>query len=612
MAYVKQNLADNDTFYAVNFTLLEDYVLDIQNQITNVMPEFVSSVDEMTDPLKKYVYDGNIWVYGDTASEAVNKFDPSTATINTRYGTSSMSALDGFFVTDYIPVENFATYDPYVMRAYISEGVGFDASIGNQRVHFFDSSKTLLGNKYLQASLYSSDVCYPYYDEDGIAYWHIDECWSEASSNAVMAEIPDFDHSQVAYVRITLGLNNVGTAITAEDIANVIITFDADEGAVAGFYDTGVAWSGSGSADIADFVAQINANAAAIAQLEDAIDGIQSGSGEVTVPTYWQSAVDETVEKVKAIQYDGGADVVNFCWFSDLHYIPSSAYTKNVGKLCAAMMDECDIPLTLFTGDTTAADVLASEEILLSYLDAASEMLSPIGHENLLHIRGNHDDVWGSYTSGDTTSYYVNKVSADAMWNHIHRKGAKDMRRSYGGNGTYWYVDNVPQKTRFVCLNCEYYDGEAITGGTTGAMTGGFGAEQLEWLESEALSVEDGWGVVIATHIPPTAQAINGNTYYLSQLPDGEDFRIVIQNATAEIIAVFCGHCHVDAIVEGDLPCPILTITCAVNTPYDGTASQRVANTDTETAIDVVSIDRESRTIHCTRLGCGSDREVSY
>ena len=34
--------------------------------------------------------------------------------------------------------------------------------------------------------------------------------------------------------------------------------------------------------------------------------------------------------------------------------------------------------------------------------------------------------------------------------------------------------------------------------------------------------------------------------------------------------------------------------------------------TDTETALDIVSIDKSTRAIHCTRLGAGSDRVTSY
>jgi hypothetical protein len=124
--------------------------------------------------------------------------------------------------------------------------------------------------------------------------------------------------------------------------------------------------------------------------------------------------------------------------------------------------------------------------------------------------------------------------------------------------------------------------------------------------------VDDGWHVVIVTHVPPTAQAINGKTYYLSQLTDGGEFRTVISEAATNIIGIFCGHCHADDIVSDDLPCPILTVTCAINTPYDGTAANRVLGTDAETALDIVTINKATRTIHLTRLGAGDDRSINY
>jgi hypothetical protein len=76
---------------------------------------------------------------------------------------------------------------------------------------------------------------------------------------------------------------------------------------------------------------------------------------------------------------------------------------------------------------------------------------------------------------------------------------------------------------------------------------------------------------------------------------------------------MFCGHMHRDEIFSaGDLPCPICVVTCAVNTPYDGTADERVAGTTFETAIDVVSINKKTKKIHMTRIGHGKDRFVDY
>lgn len=581
-----------------------DYVA---GQVSGVMPEFVDSVDQMTDTAKKYVLSetGTIWVYGDTLVPAENLFDSSKATLNVRISGSGFPTWNGMFVSDFIPVNGLVrNSDIFYYKGAKVRGGTTNSSCAY--LAYYNSNKTMIDREALQA-VTSSTTIKVNTSSDG--FYYVYPLTSTTNGAAVTQE-------NVAYVRFGLETTNAassgttGTAITAADISDVEIYLNDKDGAVEpAWYDTGMAWSaGGGSGGSADLVIQVNENTAAIAELENVVENLESGSGSVVVPTYWQNAVNSVVSKVKTLQDVGGADVVNFCWFSDLHYVPTSEYTKNVGKLCAAVMNECDIPFTLFTGDTTAADVFANENILLEYLRDAADMLAPIGAENLLQIRGNHDDVYGS--SGSTS--YVNKVAPQKIWNAMHREGAKDFRRVYGEHGTYFYVDNVPQKVRFICLNSQFYNGAAITNGTTGAMTGGFGTEQLNWLSDVALDVPSDYGVIIALHIPPTAKTINGNTYYLSQLSDGADFRTIINATTADLIAIFAGHCHADAIVTGDLPCPILTITSAVNTPYDADWSTRVAGTATETVIDVVSINKAAKTINCTRLGYGSDRSTSY
>lgn len=338
-------------------------------------------------------------------------------------------------------------------------------------------------------------------------------------------------------------------------------------------------------------------------------DGEDGGSGTYIVPAYWESAVDEAITKVKALQDGGGNDVVNFCWFSDIHYGGDKTYTGNVGVLCAKIMEECDIPLALMGGDTISAGAnnYATEDILLSKFDGAWEIYDPIGAERLMLVSGNHEDAYGSYSDGTATIHYVNKADPLKIWNKLYRPQSKDFRRVFGGNGTYFYIENVPQKVRFVCMNSSYYDGKGYTNGTTKAMSIGFGTEQLDWFESTALSVDDGWSVVVAMHIPP----ISG---YAAEFNNAEYTRVrsIISNGAENIIGVFCGHMHRSNVYTNDLPCPIITVTCAINTPYDGTTAERVAGTSTETSIDIVSINKKTKKINMTRLGHGEDRVVAY
>ena len=347
-------------------------------------------------------------------------------------------------------------------------------------------------------------------------------------------------------------------------------------------------------------------------QAEEVIDTLEQKVENVNVPLipdYWKRSVDEAVEKVKVLQASGGKDIVNFVWFSDLHQGTSPEYTKNIGNLCAYLMNSCDIPLTLMSGDTLTQAALNNEEAVLKDLDDARSIFNQIGLERLMLIRGNHDDVYGYSGSGDNKVYYVNKVAPAKVWNKLHRPQANDFRKVFGDDGTYFYLDNTPQKVRFICLNSNFYEGAAVSNGTANAMTFGFGNAQLDWLETVALDVDEDWSVVIATHVPVIS------TYYLGLYNDGDAFMEIIDSTSAHIIAFFSGHAHQDGIYNDKIHQPNVVITCSANVPYDGTertAGKAVDGKVTETAIDIVSIDKRNRHIYMTRLGAGSDRATEY
>jgi hypothetical protein len=349
---------------------------------------------------------------------------------------------------------------------------------------------------------------------------------------------------------------------------------------------------------------------------------IHSDDNAYIIPDYWQDAVDTAVSKIQNLQNGTGVDCVNFAFFTDIHYDSRSAnsqYTNNLGNIVAAVMDECDIPLAVNGGDTSQATSASSAQGVVDDFGNVSEVLSPIDSTKLLTANGNHDATWGSAN---------NRVSASALWNLSHRGNTLDLRRVPGGDGSYYYVDNVTQKTRFIVLNTSYYETA-----TTGGWIYNLGIEQVEWLANEALVTGmDGWSVVIIMHVPPlTVTAINGtkygntvtnmtqfvgviNAYCNKSSYNNGSISVNYSNAeTAEIVAVFSGHTHTDDIVTSDLPCPVFITNSASNKSYDKVNNYtRTKGTDTETVVDFVSIDKASGIVYLTRLGAGVDRQCAY
>ena len=361
-----------------------------------------------------------------------------------------------------------------------------------------------------------------------------------------------------------------------------------------------------------------------------------------TIPDYWQTAADTVVSAVQAIQNISGAKTVNFVYFSDMHVVSyQESHCEEIGNLAAYLMDKCNIPIAVMCGDTVQSDSASNANQPINDMLKAAEYLAPIGHDRLCRVRGNHDATWGAYTSSDTSKAYAYAMSPEKLWQYLFRDQAKDFRRVFSDDGSYFYLDNVPQKTRFICLNSQWNvhtenaDGTAVHNPQKRA---GYGQAQIEWLASEALDVSAGWSVVIISHVPPIAQykevtrdydiirgvvkayaekgAYSGTYTYNAANGEGTWANVSVDvdftNASGEIVGWFCGHRHLDSITTDSLPLPIVTVTCAGNHPYDSTEGTRTINTATETALDVVSIDKVNGKIYTTRLGIGSDRECEY
>lgn len=194
-------------------------------------PRIVSSVAEMTDIIKHYVLDGYIYsnktivTEGEIASP--NLFDPSTATLNKRLSGSSgsESTSAGYFLTDFIPVTKYAETTPYNVRLnwkalYVADS--------DEKVLFYSSSKSKIGYVFLHEQ-YNATV----------------------SDNETVVDIKTMGGthveptaSEVAYVRFQLAVNSSLASLASADIANLEITFDANN--VAGESTTKTEWVNSG------------------------------------------------------------------------------------------------------------------------------------------------------------------------------------------------------------------------------------------------------------------------------------------------------------------------------------------------------------------------------
>lgn len=388
-----------------------------------------------------------------------------------------------------------------------------------------------------------------------------------------------------------------------------------------------------------------NTNAEKIIDLQNKVEGLNGGTSSevVTIPSYWETEVTGKTALVKELQTAGGKDCVSFAWASDTH-IPDNdrgsgdtantgGRTNDIGKVMAKMLDNCEIPFAVITGDVNTRASYSTEAGLVEAQASMPEHLAPLwGTDRLLMALGNHD---GAY--GDSSGYYKKQFPPERMWQIFFRGQALDFRRVFSEDGLYYYVDNIPQKTRFIVLN-SHFAGEYRVDNNGFAVnnrfaTSCYGQAQLDWLANVALDMPEGYSAIITAHAPLNigytvdAEQIIGiiNAYCNKTTFSGSytagvngwsnsTINVDFTNAKGDIIAFFAGHVHWDKVDTTTMARPIITIIAAgapVNTHQmsEGeVASTRTFGTATETSFDVVTINKATRKIYCVRVGGAADR----
>jgi hypothetical protein len=557
--------------------------------------ETVDSVSEMTDTSKQYVLEetGTIWAYGEkeVEKEPENVFVPANATLNKRLSSSGTSNQNGGYITDYLEFDastatSFIVWLPLDYNPDKTARGGFD-----YRMEYSDGSKTKLGLKYLQTMSSAGDQVH-IGQENGRYYIDI----SKQGNGDTVSHI-----TNTKYIRLGLGTSKGATAITVNDLADVDIRFEKDRGTttINEWYDTELkpSASGGGGGNYVELLVKVNKNTTDIAEVSNRVTALETGSESVTIPTFWQSAVDACIAKIKALQV--GRNCITFPFFSDNHQRNGYA-----GMLIAHIMKECNIPYAFFGGDSISNGIVADETTMIAQDKAFDTMMSYVPNGRFCRAVGNHDGFWND----GTNKYWYNRSQ---VYDLFLREESIAQNKHFGEDGTYYYVDDIASKVRWVILN------------TNG---GSVDSTQITWLQNTALSFsESGWSVVLISHQPLS------NHYHAGISNAADVVSAAVNAATAnnvDIIGCFSGHVHRDIIATkllkggngsnagtevSDLGFTQVIITSDhTGIAYDDATKHTIANDDQSHAIDFVTINKATRTVNITRLGIGADRSYTY
>lgn len=600
MAYTKQNFKGGNKLYASQLNAMDEQISENESNLVDLSEkvdvlydamdenskteyETVDSVEEMTDTSKQYVLSSTntVWAYGEVTVENAppNKFAAGAATLNKRLSSSEAtvttnSSSVGSFVTDFISVSGLG--DPTDYHARLNWELIPSAE---NKVVFFDSGKNRIGANLFPESKPN------YSTADGETVLDLKNLYNNYTCD---------DWGAAAYVRFQLFVKPSGTSITSADIADLTITFDADREVVSGFqwYDTGLpADSASGGGNYIGLLEKINQNKTDITEVSSRVTALEADSGTVTIPSFWQGAVDECVAKIKALQ--NGRSCVTFPFFSDNHQRGGYA-----GLLIAHVMRECGIPYAFFGGDSISSGYIADEDEMIAQDKAFDTAMSYIPNGRFCRAVGNHDGYWAVDSSNK--NYYTDAQNYELFL----REESVAQNKHFGGDGTYYYVDDIASRVRFIVLDTN--DGTVEE-------------EQIDWLRNTALTfTELGWAVVIISHQPIS-------NHYHALISNAADVISAVNASGVDIIGWYSGHIHRDRIYTGiavnteddsvgdPLGFTQVTITSDnTSIAYDDATKHAIGNDDKSHAIDFVTVNRNTRTVNITRLGIGDDRSYSY
>jgi hypothetical protein len=339
------------------------------------------------------------------------------------------------------------------------------------------------------------------------------------------------------------------------------------------------------------------------------LQNASTGSTSTAIPVYWNSEIEDTITKIKALQQ--GRNCITFPFFSDNHQRNGYA-----GVLIKRVMDECHIPYCFYGGDSISNGTLESEAEMIAQDKAFDAMLKVIPNGKVCRAVGNHDGYWK--TAAGTTHTYTQ----EQIYELFLREESTAQTKQFGDGGTYYYIDDVASKVRFIVMDTNRLDEAA----------------QINWLSNTALQFNnDGWAVVFIAHHPITE-------HYATVISNAAEVRTIIKNYIsgstahkADIVGWFNGHIHRDRIFEGVAANPgydgnkDTAIDAAEGNPISevlpwktvsiisdnvaigyGGVKHAIDNSNQSHAIDFITINKTEKKVNLTRLGFGDDREYSY
>lgn len=328
-----------------------------------------------------------------------------------------------------------------------------------------------------------------------------------------------------------------------------------------------------------------------------------------TVPAYYVNHINEKIDDINELKAD--ADV-QFVFVTDYHY-GTNNNTHTTRPLLTKLINNTNADMVINGGDMWTNNGANP----LSFGDAKQRLLSGINETipnapcDWFYAFGNHDT--GVQTYGSPMQYTDPSFSAEEF-NKIVVGNITGKNVVYAPaciyTNYYFDVNNI----RFVVLNPQ----------STNVNWPHDDINNMRSFLCEALMSAKDKSIVIITHVYLLSSGVATQAQALADIVTAYNARQRYQNAesSANIIAdftdctgtVICwisGHSHADQVLELSDGTPVVIVTTD-NCGAELGSLTRTPGTISENAFDVVSVDTTNRKISFTRIGAGTDREVTY
>ena len=570
---------------------------------TNIKPSYVgtinvvNTVDEMIDVTRKYILKstGTLWEYAPKKGDMINLYDPTKVQYNKRYsGTpGSIVAANGWMLLPEIPID-MSVDEPRLIIKHDGY-IGFGSAPSWQKTTPLNAAKVALGALYASSTQASPNQMKTMIISE--QEFHLYPRFNATGENSYWQDIK--------YIHIDIQIGSSSTSISSGG-EHIIGIYNPDYcETVYEWSDTGIfiddgsgGGVSGGSGNYLDLLIKVNKTQKEVDDLEQRLITVESNlGGEASVPSPWRTAVEECITNIKTHQV--GIHCVTFPFFSD-HHVRGGC----TGLLISKVMKECNIPYCFFGGDSISSGYIEEEETMINQELQFKELMSYIPDGRFHRAIGNHDGYMIHENTPNVT------WSRDQIYELFIRQNANSQLAHFGDDGTYFYIDDIPSKVRFVVLN----------------PNGTYTQTQLEWLQNVAMKFDQpGWGIVFISH-----QGISAHHH--SAIANVDEVRTILtnyKNSTdvnkADLISWHSGHIHRDRIYVGQaintsddqegaaLPVKNVTITSDnVGIAYADETKHANDGSNLSHAIDFVTINRKTRTVKITRLGIGEDREFTF